>query len=149
MCCSAKENNCGDDREAMSDTSPQNQRALQHNAPKAPPRQPKGGELLCEVHPRLGSGASESKEVPDMSLTIFGTMWAADGPVVQRHNPIEYEVRGLPSGHERVLIGQNLDVQPIRWRVLRTRDGVREWEEEDYETPGAALAALQAEFGDQ
>ena len=87
-----------------------------------------------------------SKEVPDMSLTIFGTMWADDGPVLRPHNPIQYEVRGLPSGHERVLIGQNLDVRPIRWRVLRTRDGVREWGKKDYETPGAALAALQAEF---
>jgi hypothetical protein len=34
----------------MSDTSPRNQRALQHDAPKAPPRQPKPGELLFEFH---------------------------------------------------------------------------------------------------
>jgi hypothetical protein len=34
----------------MSDTSPRNQRALQYNAPKAPPRQPKPGELLFEFH---------------------------------------------------------------------------------------------------
>jgi hypothetical protein len=34
----------------MSDTSPKNQRALQHNAPKAPPRQPKPGEFLFEFH---------------------------------------------------------------------------------------------------
>jgi hypothetical protein len=34
----------------MGDTSPKNQRALQHNAPKAPPRQPKPGEFLFEFH---------------------------------------------------------------------------------------------------
>jgi hypothetical protein len=34
----------------MSDTSPKNQRALQHNAPKASPQQPKPGELLFEFH---------------------------------------------------------------------------------------------------
>jgi hypothetical protein len=34
----------------MSDTSPTNQRALQYDAPKAPPRQAKPGELLFEFY---------------------------------------------------------------------------------------------------
>jgi hypothetical protein len=32
----------------MSDTSPKNQRALQHNAPRPPPRQATSGELFFE-----------------------------------------------------------------------------------------------------
>src|SRR5262245_24676736 len=35
---------------AMSDTSPKDKRALLHNAPKAAPRQPHAGELLCEFY---------------------------------------------------------------------------------------------------
>ena len=80
-----------------------------------------------------------------MKLTLHETMWFGDAPVLSREHPIQNEVRGLPPDHEGILVGQNLDVRPIRWTVLRTRDGVRNWDG-DYETPQAALEAVQAEF---
>jgi hypothetical protein len=50
--CKAKDLPCHrvDYDRAMGDTSPRNQRALQHDAPKAPTRQPQPGELLFEFH---------------------------------------------------------------------------------------------------
>ena len=83
----------------------------------------------------------------DITLTLRETMWFHDGPVLTRDNPIQYEVVGLPPGHERILIGQNLDVRPIRWQILRF-DGVFAWRG-GYETPEAALAELQSEFNER
>jgi len=78
-------------------------------------------------------------------LTLNAMMWANDGPELKRENPIQYEVRGLPNGFEPIFVGQNLMVRPIRWRVLRRRAGVHGWGD-DFDTPEAALAALQNEF---
>lgn len=46
-----------------------------------------------------------------------------------RQNPIQYEVLGLPPGHEQIFIGQGLDVRPRRWNM-----------------PEAAVAAIQADL---
>jgi hypothetical protein len=79
-----------------------------------------------------------------VKLSLRETMWSFDGPVLNHDHPIQFEVQGLLT-NEKILVGQNLDVRPIRWKVLRTRDGVSGWGD-DYESPQVALAALQAEI---
>jgi hypothetical protein len=55
--------------------------------------------------------------------------------------PKQYEVMGLPLGHE-VRIAR----MPTRWHILRSRDSVPESWTHDYETANDALAALRRMF---
>ena len=79
-----------------------------------------------------------------MKLTLRECMWAFDGSIIRRDNPVQYEVVGLPSGRRRIILNQNLNVRPIRWKIVGTDTDA---ERPDFESPEAALAALQAEFG--
>ncbi len=76
-----------------------------------------------------------------MTLTLHPTLWAHDGPVLKHDTPTQYRVFGLPHGRNAVLIG----LMNHRWRILHvTADGSSGWEG-DYDSPQAALAAIQAE----
>lgn len=80
-----------------------------------------------------------------MKLSLHATMWSNNGRELKRDNPIQYEVRGLPSDFERIFIGKNFRRSPDPLASASAARG-HEWGD-NYESPESALDALQAEFG--
>jgi hypothetical protein len=86
----------------MSDTSPKNQRALQHNAPKAPPRQPKPGEEIWRL--THADGLVHTCELRDNSRVGAGwdVMLLEDGdPLFSRRCVDEAEARYVAQAFKR------------------------------------------------
>ena len=89
----------------MSDTAPTNQRALQHDAPKALPRQPKPGEEVWRLA-HLG-GRVQSCELRDNSRVGAGwdVMWFQNGePLFSRRCVDEAFARRVAEGARKDLL---------------------------------------------
>lgn len=89
----------------MSDTAPTNQRALQHDAPKAAPRQPKPGEEVWRLH--HADGRAQSCELRDNSRVGAGwdvMLLEAGEPLFSRRCEDEAFARRVADGDKQDLL---------------------------------------------
>jgi hypothetical protein len=89
----------------MSDTSPTNQRALQHDAPKAPPQQPKPGEEVWRL--KHADGRVQSCELRDAAAAGAGwdVMMLEDGePLFSRRCADERGARFVAESFKKDLL---------------------------------------------
>lgn len=89
-----------------------------------------------------------------MKLALRPRAVLPDDHPLAKFNPVQYEVLGLPPNLEVWIGGLDHRMKTGRWRILRifVQDngaGMKDVWTGDYDSPEAALAALEAELGSE